>query len=134
MNKIKNIFESKKGKVFIAYIVCGDPDIKTTLALMKALAESGVDIIELGMPFTDPIADGPVIQKSVENFIDNAAWALCTTHHTMLRTSPGAAIFGRDTMFNVPFVADWTKIGEFRQAQTNQNTCLLYTSPSPRDS
>ena len=36
--------------------------------------------------------------------------------------SPGAAIFGRDMIFNVPFVADWTKIGEFRQAKTNQNT------------
>ena len=71
MNKIKNIFENKKGKVFIAYIVCGDPDIKTTLALMKVLAESGVDIIELGMPFTDPIADGPVIQKSVERSLEN---------------------------------------------------------------
>ena len=65
MNKITRIFESRR-KIFIAYIVCGDPDIKTTLALMRVLAESGVDIIELGMPFTDPIADGPVIQKSVE--------------------------------------------------------------------
>ncbi len=71
MNKIKSIFETKKRKVFIAYIVCGDPDIKTTLALMKVLAESGVDIIELGMPFTDPIADGPVIQKSVERSLMN---------------------------------------------------------------
>ena len=70
MNKIKRIFENKR-KIFIAYIVCGDPDIKTTLALMKVLAESGVDIIELGMPFTDPIADGPVIQKSVERALQN---------------------------------------------------------------
>ena len=70
MNKIKRIFENKR-KIFIAYIVCGDPDIDTTLALMKVLAESGVDIIELGMPFTDPIADGPVIQKSVERALQN---------------------------------------------------------------
>ena len=70
MNKIKRIFENKR-KIFIAYIVCGDPDIKTTLALMRVLAESGVDIIELGMPFTDPIADGPVIQKSVERALQN---------------------------------------------------------------
>ena len=61
-------------------------------------------------------------QQAVEDFIDNAAWALRTTHHTVLGTSPGSAIFGRDMMFNVPFVADWTKIGEFRQAKTNQNT------------
>ena len=45
MNKIKRIFENRR-KIFIAYIVCGDPDIKTTLALMRVLAESGVDIIE----------------------------------------------------------------------------------------
>ena len=70
MNKIKRIFENRR-KIFIAYIVCGDPDIDTTLALMKVLAESGVDIIELGMPFTDPIADGPVIQKSVERSLKN---------------------------------------------------------------
>ena len=70
MNKIKRIFENRR-KIFIAYIVCGDPDIKTTLALMRVLAESGVDIIELGMPFTDPIADGPVIQKSVERALQN---------------------------------------------------------------
>ena len=44
MNKIKRIFENRR-KIFIAYIVCGDPDIKTTLALMRVLAESGVDII-----------------------------------------------------------------------------------------
>ena len=59
---------------------------------------------------------------SVEDFLDNAAWALRSTHHTVLKTSPGAAIFGRDMMFNIPFVADWTKIGEFRQAQTKRNT------------
>ena len=70
MNTIKRIFENRR-KIFIAYIVCGDPDIKTTLALMRVLAESGVDIIELGMPFTDPIADGPVIQKSVERALQN---------------------------------------------------------------
>ena len=54
-----------------------------------------------------------VNQEAVEDFIDNAAWALRSTHHTVLNMSPGAAIFGRDMMFNVPFVADWTKIGEF---------------------
>ena len=64
MNKVKSIFKTSKKKVFIAYIVCGDPDLNTTLSLMKTLAESGVDLIELGMPFTDPMADGPAIQES----------------------------------------------------------------------
>jgi tryptophan synthase alpha chain len=47
---------------FVAYIMGGDPDHKTSLELMKALPDAGVDIIELGMPFTDPAADGPVIE------------------------------------------------------------------------
>ena len=58
----------------------------------------------------------------VENFIDNAAWALRSTHHTVLKSSPGQAIFCRDMLFNIPFEADWTKNGEFRQAQTKRNT------------
>ena len=69
MNKIKRIFENRR-KIFIAYIVCGDPDIKTTLALMRVLAESGVDIIELGMPFTDPMADGKIIQDAGHKALD----------------------------------------------------------------
>ena len=69
MNRIKSLFQKKKDNnksVFITYLVCGDPDIKTTYDLMNIMVESGVDLIELGMPFTDPIADGPIIQKSVE--------------------------------------------------------------------
>ncbi|HHL43956.1 MAG TPA: tryptophan synthase subunit alpha, partial [Hellea balneolensis] len=47
---------------FVAYIMGGDPDFDTSLALLKALPGAGVDIIELGMPFTDPAADGPVVE------------------------------------------------------------------------
>ena len=60
--------------------------------------------------------------EHVEEFINNAAWALRSTHHTVLKTSPGAAIFGRDMMFNIPMISDWSKIGEYRQAQTKRNT------------
>ena len=49
-------------KAFVAYIMAGDPDRDTSLALMRGLPGAGVDIIELGMPFTDPMADGPTIQ------------------------------------------------------------------------
>ena len=59
--------------------------------------------------------------EHVEEFIDNAAWALRSTHHTVLKSSPGAAIFGQDMMFNIPYVANWTKIVEFRQAQTSRD-------------
>ncbi len=51
-------------KSLVLFITAGDPDPSTTVAMMKAMAESGVDCIELGMPFSDPIADGPVIQRS----------------------------------------------------------------------
>ncbi len=55
----------------------------------------------------------------IDTFIDNAAWAICSTYHTVLKASPGAAIFGRNMLFNIPFIADWKQIGEFRQCQTN---------------
>ena len=69
MNRINNIFlQQKKNKraAFITYLVCGDPDLTSTLKLMHLMVDSGVDLIELGIPFTDPIADGPTIQKGVE--------------------------------------------------------------------
>ena len=51
-------------KAFVAYIMAGDPDLDTSLAIMTGLPASGVDVIELGMPFTDPMADGPTIQAA----------------------------------------------------------------------
>jgi tryptophan synthase alpha chain len=49
---------------FVTYVMCGDPDIETSLAIIKALPSAGADIIEVGMPFTDPMADGPSIQAA----------------------------------------------------------------------
>lgn len=60
MSKIKNAFEN--GKAFIPFITFGDPDIETTLKIVRAMADSGADLIELGIPFSDPTAEGPVIQ------------------------------------------------------------------------
>ncbi len=51
--------------------------------------------------------------------LDNTAWAICSTYHTVLKASPGAAILGRDMLFDITFVADWIKIGEQRQSLTN---------------
>jgi hypothetical protein len=45
----------------------------------------------------------------IAEVLTNAAWAICSTYHTVLKTSPGAAIFGRDMLFDVPFLADWSK-------------------------
>ena len=53
-----------------------------------------------------------VTPDDVDVFLDNAAWAICSTYHTVLKASPDAAIFGRDLLFDIPFVADWRKIGE----------------------
>lgn len=60
MNNIHEAFT--KGKAFIPFITCGDPDLNTTLEVLRACAENGADIIELGIPFSDPTAEGPVIQ------------------------------------------------------------------------
>jgi tryptophan synthase alpha chain len=49
---------------FVTFVMCGDPDIETSLAIIKALPSAGADVIELGMPFTDPMADGPAIQAA----------------------------------------------------------------------
>lgn len=54
----------KDGKAFIPFITCGDPDIETTEKIVKAMQGSGADLIELGIPFSDPIAEGPVIQDA----------------------------------------------------------------------
>lgn len=58
--------ESAGRKALIPFITAGDPDLATTVPLMHALVESGADIIELGVPFSDPMADGPTIQRSSE--------------------------------------------------------------------
>ncbi len=63
MDRIKQIF-SEKSKIFIAYITAGFPSVNDTLKLMNILVDNGVDIIELGYPFSDPTADGPAIQIS----------------------------------------------------------------------
>ena len=60
MSKIKSAFAN--GKAFIPFITCGDPDLETTEKIVCAAAENGADLIELGIPFSDPTAEGPVIQ------------------------------------------------------------------------
>lgn len=60
MNRIKTAFEN--GKAFIPFITCGDPDLQTTAAAVREMATNGADLIELGIPFSDPTAEGPVIQ------------------------------------------------------------------------
>ena len=69
MSRIDATFEAlrRRGrKALIPYVTAGDPHADTTPRVMKALADAGADIIELGVPFSDPMADGPVVQKASE--------------------------------------------------------------------
>ena len=61
--RIKKIFE-KKGKKLVTFTTGGDPDFNTSLEILKTIINNGIDIIEIGMPFSDPMADGPTIQES----------------------------------------------------------------------
>ena len=62
MSRLNEAF--KNVKAFIPFITCGDPDLETTVAIVKEMAANGADIIELGIPFSDPTAEGPVIQEA----------------------------------------------------------------------
>lgn len=62
MTKIVNAF--KNGKAFIPFITCGDPYLETTVKIVREMAKNGADLIELGIPFTDPTAEGSVIQAA----------------------------------------------------------------------
>lgn len=62
MSNLKKAFEN--GKAFIPFVTCGDPDLETTARVVRAMAEAGADLIELGIPFSDPTAEGPVIQAA----------------------------------------------------------------------
>jgi tryptophan synthase alpha chain len=72
MNRIQQKYADLKGRraAFNVYLCAGDPDLETTGELIRALDAAGVDMIELGMPFSDPIADGPVIQRAGQRAID----------------------------------------------------------------
>jgi hypothetical protein len=68
--------------------------------------------------------------SDIDVFLSDAAWAVCSTYHTVLKASPGAAIFGQDMLFNIPFIADWQKIGEHRQQladfkNARENECRI---------
>jgi tryptophan synthase alpha chain len=67
VNRLERLFAASrraKGKALVVYVCAGDPDLETTERLVPALAEAGADVIELGVPFSDPLADGPTIQAA----------------------------------------------------------------------
>lgn len=73
MTRIDDTFTKLKAegrKAFVAYVMAGDPDYETSLEVVKGLPEAGVDVIELGLPFTDPMADGPTIQLAGQRALE----------------------------------------------------------------
>ena len=73
MTRIETRFAALKAegrKAFVSYIMAGDPDYETALSVMKGLPGAGVDVIELGLPFTDPMADGPTIQRAGQRALE----------------------------------------------------------------
>ncbi len=92
--KFKELADQGK-KAFVAYVMAGDPDFDTSLELVLGLPGAGVDILELGVPFTDPMADGPTIQLAGQRALD--------TGMTLLKTLDMARQF-RQTDQNTPIV------------------------------
>src|SRR5579859_838451 len=68
---MNQLFKSKPS--LVVYLTCGDPDLKVTLAIALAAIEAGADVIELGVPFSDPVADGPIIQRASERALARGA-------------------------------------------------------------
>src|SRR6187401_63829 len=71
MNRIQKLFTEKKGSILSVFYTAGFPQLDSTVAIAQQLEKSGADIIEIGIPFSDPIADGPVIQESNKVALDN---------------------------------------------------------------
>ena len=63
-----------------------------------------------------------VVTSDIYAFLTDTAWVICSTYHTVLKASPGAAIFGWDMLFDIPSLADWVKIGDHWQHHTDLNT------------
>jgi tryptophan synthase alpha chain len=76
MNRVKKLFKHLRAEGrcgVIAYVTCGDPDVATTPRIVEELVHAGADAIELGIPFSDPIADGPVIQAASQRALERGA-------------------------------------------------------------
>jgi len=71
MNKLLKVFEDKKNNILSVYFSAGYPRLEDTMIIMKSLQKGGADLIEVGIPFSDPVADGPTIQESNKIALDN---------------------------------------------------------------
>jgi len=70
MNRLSHAFENRSRELLMTFTVAGDPDYETSIAIIRALEKGGADIIELGLPFSDPVADGPVVQQADQRALE----------------------------------------------------------------
>ena len=95
MGRIGKIFADAKARgeaALIPFITAGDPDLATTLKIMRALERSGADCIELGIPFSDPTADGPTIQRASERALKNGPISLPAIFRLVREFRAGSAV------------------------------------------
>ncbi len=99
-DRIASMFEAARARgeaALVTYLMAGDPDLATSKAAARACAEAGADLIEIGMPFSDPIADGPTIQRAAERALaggTSVADALAVAAHVRSRSSARLALMG----------------------------------------
>ena len=74
-----------------------------------------------------------VTPAMIDDYVVDAAWAICSTYHTLLKCSPGQAIFGRDMIFDIPYIVDWSEIGRRRQDLVDKNNKRENKSKVPFD-
>jgi hypothetical protein len=95
-----------------------NPQINVILECIHQVLTQMLRTVELDMAKS-------VTPDDVDVFLDNSAWAILSTHRTVLKASPGMAIFRCYMIFDIAFVADWNKIGYYRQCQNNLNTACM---------
>ena len=90
MTRLTDAFKNKKA--FIPFVTAGDPDLSTTEALIYAMEEAGASVIELGIPFSDPVAEGPVIQEADNRALPRASalmpFSICLKRYGKRQRSP----------------------------------------------
>jgi len=102
MRRLKKLFEKKRERILNVYCTAGYPQLHSTIDVMKALQNAGADIIELGIPYSDPLADGPVIQASSAKALQNGMTITILFEQLKdLRKSPSA---GRDGDLRIPVI------------------------------
>src|ERR1700743_3077859 len=71
MNRLNKLFDTRKENLLSIYYTAGYPELNSTLDIAEALEKAGVDFLEIGFPYSDPVADGPTIQQSSQQALDN---------------------------------------------------------------